>query len=215
MQENILQSPDSIELANYEEYCRQQLPRIVRNAIQEEIRSLSAPIEDDLRNRLVSIVRDCQDRMFLRYRESRDMTQASAANIRRSSAASITMSSVLDSERTLPGDGTVTDVTEASGSNSLPSFLQPPPHNDMGSQQPHPAMTISDVHKPTSDSGYASSFSELLPSSSPRAESGSFEFSFESSNSSNSMFITDPCADYTTLGNGDDSEWSLPEFKES
>ncbi|TVY28038.1 Resistance to glucose repression protein [Lachnellula hyalina] len=62
-------SPDSRELANYEEYIRRELPRLVRSNIEEVVHRETQPLEASLIGSLVGIIQDCQDRVFRAYRE--------------------------------------------------------------------------------------------------------------------------------------------------
>ncbi|TVY48990.1 Resistance to glucose repression protein [Lachnellula occidentalis] len=62
-------SPDSRELANYEEYIRRELPRLVRSNIEEVVHRETQPLEAALIGSLVGIIQDCQDRVFRAYRE--------------------------------------------------------------------------------------------------------------------------------------------------
>lgn len=172
VQENITRSPDSAELANYEEYCRQELPRSVRTVLEGIIRSESSPIEEILRSQLVTIIRDCQDRVFSRYRESEYAGIASPTRVRKGSSASITISPVPADDTSLSCDNKATD---APTSHSVPSFLQPtPPQKEL---EPHhlssPAILIPAQTKPMSDSGSASSFSDLPASLSSQTGSTS------------------------------------------
>ncbi|TVY20619.1 Uncharacterized protein LARI1_G001289 [Lachnellula arida] len=62
-------SPDSRELADYEEYIRRELPRLVRSNIEEVVHRETQPLEAALIGSLVGIIQDCQDRVFRAYRE--------------------------------------------------------------------------------------------------------------------------------------------------
>jgi hypothetical protein len=62
-------SPDSRNLANYEDYIRRELPRLVRSNIEEVVRREMQPFEASLVGNLVNIIQDCQDRVFRSYRE--------------------------------------------------------------------------------------------------------------------------------------------------
>jgi hypothetical protein len=70
-QENTPISPESRDLANYEEYARRELPRLVQSSIEEIVRRDLQPLEASLIGNLVGIVQDCQDRLFRSYRETR------------------------------------------------------------------------------------------------------------------------------------------------
>jgi hypothetical protein len=66
IQEDI-QSPDSRVLAEYEEYCRQELPRYFRASLEEMVYNEGEPFEN-IRSQLMNMIRDCQDRVFSKYR---------------------------------------------------------------------------------------------------------------------------------------------------
>lgn len=68
MQENAAQSPDSRELADYEEYSRQELPRVFRSYLEDAVNNETQHLEEHIRSQLVNIVQDCQARMLSAYR---------------------------------------------------------------------------------------------------------------------------------------------------
>ncbi|TVY82020.1 Resistance to glucose repression protein [Lachnellula suecica] len=68
-------SPDSRDLADYEDYIRRELPRLVRSNIEEVVRRETQPLEAALIGSLVGIIQDCQDRVFRSYRESQGVDQ--------------------------------------------------------------------------------------------------------------------------------------------
>lgn len=70
--EEASKSPNSRELANYEDYARRELPRLVRSNIEEVIRREMQHVEVSLISSLVQIIQDCQDMMFRSYRETQD-----------------------------------------------------------------------------------------------------------------------------------------------
>jgi hypothetical protein len=70
VQEEGPSSPDSRELSNYEDYIRRELPRLVRSNIESVVRRETQPLEAALISNLVSIIQDCQDRVFRSYREA-------------------------------------------------------------------------------------------------------------------------------------------------
>ncbi|KAI9642097.1 hypothetical protein NHQ30_009968 [Ciborinia camelliae] len=76
IQEDFVQSLDFQQLADYEEYCRRELPRAVRVALEETINSL----EEQLRSQLVEIIRDAQERVFAKYRSFSTLTVANDAS---------------------------------------------------------------------------------------------------------------------------------------
>jgi hypothetical protein len=70
VQEEGPSSPDARELSNYEDYIRRELPRLVRSNIESVVRRETQPLEASLIGSLVSIIQDCQDRVFRSYREA-------------------------------------------------------------------------------------------------------------------------------------------------
>ncbi|KAG7287262.1 hypothetical protein NEMBOFW57_006769 [Staphylotrichum longicolle] len=58
------------EFDQYERYLRRELPRLVRQRLEVAASDISSgPLETELRNRLVDIVRDSQSHLFQLYRE--------------------------------------------------------------------------------------------------------------------------------------------------
>jgi hypothetical protein len=78
IQDDIIRSSDSEELANYEEYSRRELPRFFRSALEAAIADETEPIGERLRSRLVGMVRDCQDRVFSTYKSRRGSSSPSS-----------------------------------------------------------------------------------------------------------------------------------------
>ncbi|PVH71681.1 hypothetical protein DL98DRAFT_520946 [Cadophora sp. DSE1049] len=66
------QSPNTTDLTSYEEFSRQELPRLFRGALETAIASEKQLAEDRLRNRLVSMIQECQDRVFSLYRSQHE-----------------------------------------------------------------------------------------------------------------------------------------------
>lgn len=60
-----------MELSDYEEYCRRELPRAFRAALEEVVHNNTQVIEDRLRSQLERMITQCQDRVFLSYRLGR------------------------------------------------------------------------------------------------------------------------------------------------
>jgi hypothetical protein len=186
IQENSSQSPDSRGLADYEDYARQELPRVFRAALEDIIRSQSQPLEDSLRSQLVTIIRDSQDRVFERYRESvaSDVFTPSGnpSNYNAPVMASASSSQAMDNS-SFNNDPTA----EMPTIDSVPPYLQPPtPQNDIGSRHQIDAshcVVPPNENKPLSDSGYGSNSSDLPSSSSPPSNearnSGTAERTFE------------------------------------
>jgi hypothetical protein len=63
-------SPDSPRLADYEDYSRRELSRLVRSSIEAVARRNMQLLEASLTRSLAQIVQYCQDRVFRAYREA-------------------------------------------------------------------------------------------------------------------------------------------------
>lgn len=61
-------SPDSRELARYEEFSRQELPRFFRAAFEAAVNEEPQLIEERLKSQLVDMIGDCQDRVLSTYK---------------------------------------------------------------------------------------------------------------------------------------------------
>lgn len=70
IQEEAALSPDSRDVARYEEYCRRELPRLFRANIEEILCREMQQIAEPLLQNLDSIFQNCQDRMYRSYLES-------------------------------------------------------------------------------------------------------------------------------------------------
>jgi hypothetical protein len=55
------------QLAQYEQYLRVELPRLVRNRLEVAVLGASEPLESQIRSQLVEIVRSCQSEAFRSY----------------------------------------------------------------------------------------------------------------------------------------------------
>ncbi|KAN0104839.1 hypothetical protein V8E51_010584 [Hyaloscypha variabilis] len=156
VQEDLVSSPDSGALADYEAYCRRELPGDFRAALEEIVHSQSQPIEESIRNQLVEIIRDCQDRISSRYRflMGTGTTPPRATGNCQSQLAAPQEN----------GTGVLTSTHATSGDSAgciSPSFLQPPPPQSHLESR----LEVSDIQinssKPKSgselsDSGYSS-----------------------------------------------------------
>jgi len=133
-------SADSEDLLRYENYARSELPRRVRQMVEDLIRSQYGPIEDSVKAQLAEITRKCQEEVFLSFR----ISQLEASDSQHEPAST-----------TNPQDESLLGVWE-------PIFAPPPP---MPSEIVQPTMRevetslsrmpgIEPVHY--SDSGYGS-----------------------------------------------------------
>jgi hypothetical protein len=168
----VIQSPGSQEgLADYEEYCRRELPRVFRALLEEVVNNNTQPLEEQLRSQVTNLIRDAQDRVFSGYRSSSRTTGTPARGDPSSSPQTNTSSSSSQGLATSPLRSQPTTIA-SSGDRSqprLPPFFQPPsPKNHLES-----GLDISDPNKTPSkpdrnersDSGYGSSF--VMPSTLP------------------------------------------------
>ena len=118
-------SPDSRELGDYEEYCRRELPRRVRAALEEIVHNESQPMEDSIRNQLLDIIRDCQDRVFSSYRSS-SAAGVSVGTPSRNPVASDSFSTA-SQESVAMVQSSPNATPENSFGRIAPPFFQPPP----------------------------------------------------------------------------------------
>ncbi|KAH8669642.1 hypothetical protein BGZ60DRAFT_528116 [Tricladium varicosporioides] len=65
------QSPDSVNLAQYEAYLRQTLPTFVQNALETAVDNELQPIEIQLQRRMIDIIREAQNKAFMSFRSNR------------------------------------------------------------------------------------------------------------------------------------------------
>lgn len=162
VQEDTALSPDSRELADYEEYCRRELPKDFRAALGEIIHNESQPMEESIRNRLLDIVRDCQDRVFSRYRSSAGRATATPSINPASPDSQMISMRETRNDMSLTANGTA----ELSFGRITPPFFHPPsPQSHLRSR-----LEVSDLQnnaskapdgKDPSDSGYSSNTSGL------------------------------------------------------
>lgn len=149
-------SPDQRDLANYEEYMRRELPRLVRNNIEDVVRRDMQPLEAALIGNLVGIIQDCQDRLFRGYRQMRgEGTDASVSP----AVPSLSFSPSFDESQ-------ISNVPNFQGqSQLLESAFQPPPPSNLEIQpqafDQNQTRMNNLHHEPSldmilSDSGYAS-----------------------------------------------------------
>jgi hypothetical protein len=67
VQERRSHSPNSQELASFESFSRQELPRVFRNCLEAAVNEETQLIEEKFRRRLVDMMKDCQDRVLEIY----------------------------------------------------------------------------------------------------------------------------------------------------
>jgi hypothetical protein len=119
-------SPDSRDIANYEDYIRRELPRLVRSNIEEAVRREMQPLEASLISNLVEIVQDCQDRVFRSYRETRGVS--GELQMPTSIDAEATVSSTPPENMGGSNSGSL-DRASHPQSNFIDTIFEPPPHS--------------------------------------------------------------------------------------
>ena len=159
VQEDLISSPDSREIADYEAYCRRELPRDFRAALETIVQNESQPIEESIRNQLMDIIRDCQDRIFSRYRSSIAASTPPSRTTRDSQSPATAPATSLQKPADM-GTGMNTTSSISAGRIS-PTFLQPPPPQSHLESRLEVSDVQSDSVKPPSssdpsDSGYSS-----------------------------------------------------------
>jgi hypothetical protein len=158
VQENA-QSPDSRAVADFEAFSRQQLPRYFRNYLEEAVNNETQHLEEHIRSHLVTIVRDCQDRMFSAYKirsakQNDDATQTPSSTCEDSFTAPPTSqggsasSEKLESSFHQPMDVLNSSYQAPTPLNTLPYVP------DMRNLTKLPAFSSDPAHT-LSDSGYA------------------------------------------------------------
>jgi hypothetical protein len=173
VQDEAVQSPASFELSNYEEFSRQELPRVFRGALEAVINTAAQPLEEQLRSQLVSMIQECQDRVFSSYRTRNSSSPAvsrTALAEPSSFSSRITTSSAradLVNPSTLPEDRPE-DILD-SLYQRLPYQSQSLSNPDFHAQQQAQKPARRDE---TSESGYVSDFSALNASGSTSQDTG-------------------------------------------
>lgn len=189
-------SPDSRDLANYEDYMRRELPRLVRTNIQDAVRRDMQPLEAALISNLLGIIQDCQDRLFRGYRQMRgEGTDASTSLM---DLASTSFSSA-SNQNPMPS---MNDLHQQS--QLLAAAFQPPPSASdldtnmlMGHQQGMTELrTQPSLDMVLSDSGYASELPHLCDCPGPECtcSSGAFDTQPHDENTFDSTFAVDESA---------------------
>lgn len=72
VEETVESNPDAQKLADFEEYRRNQLPRMLWAALEEVVHKEMEPVEERLRTQLMGVIRDCQDQVFSMYESKLD-----------------------------------------------------------------------------------------------------------------------------------------------
>lgn len=147
------QANDSTELEEYEEYCRRELPRVVRAAIEGIVSHETYPLEERIISQLESILRNAQHQVYSSYQST------SISNV-------VNMPSVETSSRLAAGEPGSMQYN-SSPDLQIQQFYAPKPQNMFSG--PSSAMPRSEDRM----------FDTFQPQSflDPRYESNSFAFS--------------------------------------
>jgi hypothetical protein len=148
------QSPGSQELALYQEYLRQEVPRIVRGALETAVNSETQQLEERWKAQILEVIRHAQDQAFSNYRATVAPTSAEPPG------PLVKESQGFEPYNTLPEAGHTT-------ASVLDSWYHlPPPPDDLESMMALPEMNtaIKDTSQShLSESGYVSNIPTLFP----------------------------------------------------
>ncbi|KAH7410552.1 hypothetical protein BKA64DRAFT_357404 [Cadophora sp. MPI-SDFR-AT-0126] len=150
---------DSSELEEYSEYCRRELPLVVRAAIEEIARSEVEPLEERLMGQLDNIIRRAQDRVFANYRSAVADCVAGSSGMgdhQQSNAAPLSTSVALQSGQ-----------SKGSLSTASPAVEQTMSHIQAQADETSSDPSISSNHSSTTDN--------LLPRLSHESNEDDFE----------------------------------------
>jgi hypothetical protein len=162
LQKDLSLSLDSRQLADYDEYYRREQSWAVRAALEEIVQIQWQPIEENLGNQLIDIIRDCQDGLFSKYKSltgtKSDMPFGNPASPRSTVIAQDSMTSL----------AMAANVTSEPSFGGIASFFQSPsPQVDLGSRLEAFDLQESSMHIPQntdlSNSGYNSSDVRIVP----------------------------------------------------
>ena len=167
IQDYATESLGSTELSNYEEYSRQELPRVFRGALEAAVNEQAQPIEDGLRNQLVNMIQECQNYVFSTYR-SRLTSNLSISSWQGTSSDS---APALNSRTPMGTEGMNWSFSEEQEGlvEMLQTFYQEPPYQINPQSTPEfntAPENFTDIagQNLLSDSGYTSELSVLFSS---------------------------------------------------
>jgi hypothetical protein len=132
------------QLADYEEYIRRELPRLVQARLEETINFTNLPIEGAIRDKFINIIREAQDRVFANY--------TAKANSRGDPETTTSKATLRDHNNVANEQNSLTPLA------SIDSewVFQPPPPLAGHFQSLDLADLASDHHTSKSDSAYMS-----------------------------------------------------------
>ncbi|PVH89196.1 hypothetical protein DL98DRAFT_97471 [Cadophora sp. DSE1049] len=138
------------EFSQYEQYLARELPRVVRQQLEDAFRAFARPLENELRSQLVDIVRDAQSTLFRSFRETNMSRGSSALSVPSGVEINQTQTDFFDDQE----PPLVFDFS---------AFFTPPPVADnsfnipVGAEiSPSFPTDSAEIYQPTSDSGYGS-----------------------------------------------------------
>jgi len=74
-----MKSPGSDDFAGFEEYRRRELPRIIRQRVEEAVQREHEPLEERVKNEIMQIIRDCTTELLHDYRRERQSVASTPA----------------------------------------------------------------------------------------------------------------------------------------
>ncbi|KAH7395553.1 hypothetical protein BKA64DRAFT_61306 [Cadophora sp. MPI-SDFR-AT-0126] len=157
VQEELIFPPNPRELAEYEEYCRRQLPPEFKAALEEIINNELQPMKESIRSQLTKVVKDCQDRVFSKYRGIVEGRAGTSSRSLESPTTSVLISS------------TIRHVIEGPPESSLRSYSPPilhQPYSGLSTQMSKPTESIqlSETGDNSDTSAVTSSSSQVIAS---------------------------------------------------
>jgi hypothetical protein len=173
VQDEVIHSPDSFELANYEEFSRQELPRIFRGALEAVVDTAAQPLEEQLRSQLVSMIQECQDRVFSSYRARNSSDPVGFTTTQPASVSTPILTSSVP-----PDTGTLSSIPEEGPIQVLDNLYQRPPYLNQSLSTPdfqlrgEQQASETTARNDPSESGYVSDFSTVHASVSISQEIG-------------------------------------------
>ncbi|OCK91248.1 uncharacterized protein K441DRAFT_679729 [Cenococcum geophilum 1.58] len=75
-----MKSPGSDDFAGFEEYRRRELPRIIRQRVEEAVQREHEPLEERVKNEIMQIIRDCTTELLHDYRRERQSVASTPAH---------------------------------------------------------------------------------------------------------------------------------------
>jgi len=145
----------------YDDYMHRELPRLFRSRVEEVVRRETQPVEASLLANLEGLIRECQDQLSSRYRETHKTEQQSEVSITqpiKTMASHVNLNNTAEHLRNI-----ATETDQQPSSDFFDAVLQPPPPQEEDYVLDFSASNteLSDPYEHTpsgnlSDSGYVS-----------------------------------------------------------